>query len=110
MSIFIFKYNTKTSSPSSQHWLEVLKIVLEGCFCLYKRGERETIFQISELYPIFLHSVEKELELLYPPKACLSYKDFPIDFKVGATGVHINIEMDEKQIQVLNEHSKLKGS
>lgn len=72
--------------------------------------KRQTIFQISELYPIFLCSVEKELELFCPPKACLPHKDFPIDFKVGATGVHINIETDEKQIQVLNEHGKLKGS
>lgn len=83
---------------------------MKDFFVFTKEEKGQTIFQISELRPIFLRSVEKELELFYPPKACLSHKDFPIDFKVGATGVHINIEMDEKQIQVLNEHSKLKGS
>lgn len=50
--------------------------------------------------PDFLCSIDKGLELFYAPKPSLPRKVFPVDFKVGGTGVHINIEMDEKQIQI----------
>jgi hypothetical protein len=50
--------------------------------------------------PIFLSSIEKGLELFYPSKASLSHKSFPIDFKVRTMGLHINTEMDEKQIEI----------
>lgn len=50
--------------------------------------------------PNFLCPIEKGLELFYSPKTSLPHKGFPIDFKAETTGVHVNTEMDEKQIQV----------
>lgn len=60
----------------------------------------QIISQISGLCPIFFCSIEKRLELLYPSEVSLPHNGVPIDFKVGTTGVHINIELDEKQIQI----------
>lgn len=48
----------------------------------------------------FFLSIEKGLELFCPSKACLPHKGLSDDFKLKIIEVHINIEMDEKQIEI----------
>lgn len=67
----------------------------------YKRGERaDSITNFWLVSTNFYVQLRKNLHHFMPQRHLFPYKGFTIDFKVGATGGHINIEMDEKQLQV----------
>lgn len=98
MSYFIFKSNTWTASSCSEHWLDIFKIYLKDFF-IYKRRER-TDYLNSWKCPNYFIFTWKGFQLYFFPQRHPSHKGFPIDFKVGTTGVHISIEMNEKQIEI----------
>lgn len=69
----------------------------------YKRGERaDSDHKFPGWCPQTLHvQVRKNLHRFMPQSHLFPFtKVLPLTPKVGATGGHINIEMDEKQIQV----------